>query len=325
MNELPPEIIGLILQKVNFRHLCKNCNSVNKLWRSIIRNKKFLIHLCLEKFINYPQISYRIITKDEYKLCFSLLENTDNTIHIPLNLYNASSTDTPSSSPILSDHVSQHAIMTISNHPDVFWSSSGTIEPCDEYITYGIYYSIGVVSRISVRFYEAFYLSNIESNNGCPCFASNAIKIEIKNEYSDTVYMSREFPAEHNNQEQFFELDKPVFVLQSYRIRLHLIGKRQKQESDLRYYTCLSSFSIYGIPTKKIPYKFEDSKIVKYLIEEIVPLDRNLLRSRNQLIMLAEMSKTGKFHYLPMVHQERFLEHFEKLRIGIPIEPETNQ
>ena len=259
LENLPIDVIQQILTKVEFSQILNECRLVCSVWNSIIKNKRFILEYIQENVINYPNFRSREITPDEMNL-FKIITSPYVPSNIVLNTYEASSFD----------HFSQHHLMTISDDVSVFWSSKGTSESCDEYITYGISTDIAIIREICFR----FFLSQWILKDGSPvCFSSQSIRIDILDENSRIIY-SQPFQTQHSNSVQRFTFDKPIFVTNSCRIKLNLIGKREKQ--DQLYYSCIKFFKVFGDKDIWLSHDFDGNKITKKSFQDIISSIRKL-------------------------------------------------
>lgn len=309
INDLPFELVSLILQKVDLDSIKKCCLTTKK-WLNIIKSANYMISLCNEKFVNYPKIGYRSITEEDINFGKTLITSKNELINLDLLLYDFSSYD----------NIFQHPLLSISKHPHVFWSSIGTDEPSDEYITYGINSSIGVISEVHIKFYEAFYLGRIENGEGFPCFSSRTIKLEIFNERQNKIFSSPEYLVKQNNSSQVLKFN-PVFVTKDCRIRLNLIGKIEKQISDLKYYTCVNSFEIYGIPD--LPFRYKDDIFTKIPEKELFELYREFDKAKMQLYYLSDKIYRNQNSILILSRQQKesILGYFNLLGQGKSLTP----
>ncbi len=272
IDDLPNDILANILQNIEFNNINNNCKFACKKWLKIINNPYFSVEVCSSTYMNYPNIGFRKITNDEIDCCKKLLTQNEKK-NIPLKIYSSSSID----------HYSQHHTFSLSENKNIFWSSSGTISSdTNEVLTYGIFMNMAIISSISINFFEAYWLE------GEPCFASNAIIIEITNENSKTIF-KQEFTVEKNNFQQTFNLKNQVFLTKECRILLHLIGKREKQNTDSKYYVCVSNFNIYGNSGLSIPFSFENDKVIKIEKPEFTKLVDKYISLKNRIYMFAEL------------------------------------
>lgn len=259
LENLPIDVIQQILTKVEFSQILNECRLVCSVWNSIIKNKRFIFEYIKENVINYPNFRSREITPDEMNL-FKIITSQYVPSNIVLNTYEASSFD----------HFSQHHLMTLSDDVSVFWSSKGTSEPCDEYITYGISTNMAIIREICFR----FFLSQWILKDCSPvCFSSHSIRIDILDENSRIIY-SQPFQTQHSNSVQRFTFDKPIFVTNSCRIKLNLIGKREKQ--DQNYYSCIKFFKVFGDKDIWLSHDFDGNKITKKSFQDIISSIRKL-------------------------------------------------
>lgn len=259
LENLPIDVIQQILTKVEFSQILNECRLVCSVWNSIIKNKRFIFEYIKENVINYPNFRSREITPDEMNL-FKIITSQYVPSNIVLNTYEASSFD----------HFSQHHLMTLSDDVSVFWSSKGTSESCDEYITYGISTNMAIIREICFR----FFLSQWILKDCSPvCFSSHSIRIDILDENSRIIY-SQPFQTQHSNSVQRFTFDKPIFVTNSCRIKLNLIGKREKQ--DQNYYSCIKFFKVFGDKDIWLSHDFDGNKITKKSFQDIISSIRKL-------------------------------------------------
>lgn len=298
MNDLPNELFNLILYNVEFRDIKNKCSLVCKNWNKIINDKKFIKHLFYNNFINYP-LKNQIILENELNLFKKLLDNIDFYHYLPIDVYEASSFD----------HPTQHQIFSITLNDNLFWSSKGTeTQSTDDYITYGINDNIGVITAFKIVFFRANYIA------GKPCFPSEFIRIEIKNSKNKSVFKSEKYSVKHNNSTQIFYFDKPIFITKEDRVILHLIGKKEKQYLDNKYYVCINSFNLIGISGLDIGYKIVDNSVLKITNYEKIASQNKIFIIQNHLFYLAEWLEANN---ISRENEEIFSHYLDQLGRGI--------
>ena len=307
MNSLPTEIINKILLNVDLDFLVKNCLTVNKSWKNEIKSMSFMIDYCIHQIKNFPNLRHKKLSLEEYLIhlrCLSFIKKND---YISLCLHNASSTD----------KMLQHAVFTISNHPFAFWSSKGSDnKDSNEILTYGILFEIGIINQLKIRFLKAKWIDNFNENDGYPCFTSENVKVIVENKKNEIIYSSKIFSVEHNDSQQIFNID-PIFVTKDCRIHIHLIGKREAQLDDSKYYVCINSVSFYGITEISLPYEFDGTKFSLIEKEKLVEKIKKVITIKQQLYYISDFIVRNQNNIREENVLEKYLDDFSK---GEPLE-----
>lgn len=279
--DLPVDILIQILQKVEHQHLLQKCSLVNKTFLQIIKNPQFPINICLEKFLLYPPINRHLVTEYEPGLCSHVLISKIESI--PLKYFEATSTD----------HISEHMIFSIDQHRDTYWSSVGSVsEDSVDILEYRIAMYIGVIYEVRLNFFEATWLQMTHEYEGYQCFSPKEIKIVIQTE--ELTYISPKYDVKHNNLEQSFQLEVPVFVTNRSKIQLYLIGKREKQVIDGLYYVCVNNFGLIGVSGINVPYLWdEECGVFKFSEEEMEQSIKYLVKKKMKLYQLSTFLVNG--------------------------------
>ena len=274
------EILQNILKYNDYDHLINTCAYVNKDWNKIINDKYFLIQICEEKIINYPKLSEKL-SINELTLCKNvLLGNMNSDSEILVRAESASSMD----------NSLQHPAFTLIR--EGFWSSKGTENKnTNDFLQYNLEIDAVLIKKISFNFFKAFWLGviNPTENRKYPIFSSKSVSIDIFDNNNKIIYQNNNIDVEDSNKEQGFILEKPIFILKNYKIRINLIGKVEVQTSDMKYYCCIENLRIYGTI---LPYRISNLKKL-----EIIPFDE-LKKNYDEYKLLLEET----YIYYKFVH-----------------------
>ena len=125
--------------------------------------------------------------------------------------------------------------------PDMeFWSSEGSNEPdSDEFLIYKMKDAHTLITSVDISFYQALY------QVGRPCYAPLKVRISVGNELDSMDFVSEQLKVRNVPTPQRIKL-VPNFCFGRF-IKVELIGKRQKQPDDLKYYTCVRWLTARGI------------------------------------------------------------------------------
>lgn len=274
MNNLPEDITRLILKYLELKNLYFKANSVCKSWKKITRNKEFILDYVKEHVFNYPDPTNREITIDEYECCFSMIQSMyEEHSSVLVTADGASS----------SESIIVHQALTISDHSKTFWCSTGTIEPSDEVLLYGVFSSCTMINGCEIKFYVASWMKR---ENEPICFGCESVRIEIINK--EKVIFNQEFKVENHGESQFLRFDKPVFATSEYFINVHLIGSREKTADQGLYHIAVNKIRFFGASWSSLPYIFDGNKFKKLNKNEFSEIYRPVMIAKHQLKWLAE-------------------------------------
>lgn len=269
-NALPEEIIQQILLKVEFSQIFNECALVCSDWNKLINNKQFLINKMKETVLNYPD-TFRDLTEDEFNFCKKYIQNINKNTGIPLATYESSSFC----------NIYHHYTFAIAENPNCFWVSKGYEESNDEYLTYGICFDIAIIKNLQIQF------ANFSDQDGSNILLiPYSVKIEIKNGKGKLI-LSQSFDVELNCLNHIFTFSKEIFMTSDCRIRVYLIGKREKYPLSQKYHVGIKRLYFYGKAGVEYPYYFNET-IKKKPYEDIVFKCREIIFNKNLLHKMSE-------------------------------------
>ena len=148
-------------------------------------------------------------------------------------------------------------------NPDAnFWSSTGSDDAdADEHLLYHIEASNFLLSKITISFYQALY------QPGKPCYASQRVRVSVGNKSDSFHYVSEDFTVGNIPQAQTLQIS-PALVSGIF-IRIDLLGKRQQQPGDDRFYSCVRWVCAFGVPPHPLHVSLLFPIITDYLVETV--------------------------------------------------------
>jgi len=139
------------------------------------------------------------------------------------------------------DYKSQDIDCTLSND-DAFWSSKGSSKvDSSEFLVYKLRRPVCIINFVDVHVFCASF------QRGKPTYAPQFIRISVgfSPEEVGMHYISPQYPVKNTRDVQRFYLEVPQI---GQYVRLHLIGRQQRQPGDELWYTVLRYLEIVGIP-----------------------------------------------------------------------------
>ncbi|XP_044492467.1 F-box protein At4g00755-like isoform X2 [Mangifera indica] len=147
---------------------------------------------------------------------------------------------------------------TLEPRDSSYWSSEGHSNPAvPETLIYKLAGDLCVISEINIQPFEAYF------QPGLPIYSATAVRFQMGHAKSpiddpmgescnDSVddkfvwtYTSQEFPMAQENRLQNFMLPEPVMCIGGI-LKIELLGRVQRQETDGLYYICVSHVQIMG-------------------------------------------------------------------------------
>ena len=266
-NQLPNEIIKLILLNLSYPYDLDKLCKVNKNINNIIKHHHFIRDICLSKIINYVYAD--TISDTELKFCDAVIRNISINNAMPLKAIYASSTH----------HTSSHIVLSVAEHPHTFWLSDGSkTSDTNETLIYKPFFDLSIIRGFMIGFPK---LKNEQENY--ICFAPYSVKLIIKDNFDNIIFSSENFNVLHTSDRQTFYFNNNILVTSDYSFIISLIGKRE-QIMNLKYYVGVSFFSMLGTCGVQLPFAFKNSKFVNVNLRETIP---NIIAVKNQLYYIA--------------------------------------
>ncbi|KAL6907724.1 hypothetical protein ACP4OV_002763 [Aristida adscensionis] len=178
------------------------------------------------------------------------------------------------------------------NHRSSYWSSGGQDDPdVPESLTYRLNSDLCLIYEFRVHPFKAYF------QPGHPIYSCKTVRIRmghsklppgsesfvtdedenkrvIANENYVWTYTSPEFPMRQENVLQTFKLPRPVLCIGGV-VKIELLGRKQKQATDDRYYICVCHVQVIGRSLSP-EFMVEISDPVGYSILKYLPGTSNL-------------------------------------------------
>lgn len=273
IQNLPQELLQLILLKIDSSQIYKECKLVCSDWNNIIKTNQFF-----QEYINEQIINNKALI-DNNQLSKEILSKIHNNLYslVQISIYESSSYK----------NIYTHHLNTLSNHYKCFWCSSGTNAETNEYLIYGISFDIGIIRQCHINFWE-----NELGTKDKYHFPSIGIIFEFI-DCNNKIFYSEKYIID-NEPKQIFQFMKPIFLTKYDRIKINFIGKRYSSFSDKLFYLCVSSILFFGNNGLHLSYKIENNKFIKMSEVEINKKNYIISLSKEQIYRLTDWCHDNK-------------------------------
>lgn len=266
-NQLPNEIIKLILLNLSYPYDLNKLSRVNKNINNIIKHHHFIRDMCLSKIINY--IHADTISDTELKFCDDVLQYISKNHDMPLKAIYASSTH----------HIASHIVLSVAGYPNTFWLSNGSeTSDTNETLIYKPFFDLSIVRGFMIEFPK---LKKEQKNY--ICFAPYSVKLIIKDNFDNIIFSSQNFNVLHTSDRQTFYFNNNILVTSDYSFVISLIGKRE-QVMNLKYYVGVSFFTMLGTSGNQLPYAFKNSEFINVNLSNTIS---HIIAIKSQLYNIA--------------------------------------